>query len=139
MDAREALVTTDRGLLATGHAANPPPGRRPRQRGRVKQMPVRTRLERLWLGQDEVLAFLDDLTIPFDNDVVAYCTPSAWLACFVRRVWSLFVGWRKQRNPTAIGLIHGNATSSPPIPDRLLAYSIGFVGRRCGIQTILPR
>ncbi len=24
-------------------------------------------LERLWLGQDAVLAFLDDLTIPFDN------------------------------------------------------------------------
>jgi transposase len=31
-------------------------------------MPVRNRLERLWLGQDEVLAFLDDLTIPFDNN-----------------------------------------------------------------------
>ncbi len=128
IDAREAFVTHYRALLATGHAANPPPERRPRQRGRVKQMPVRTRLERLWLGQDEVLAFLDDLTIPFDNDVVAYCTPSAWLACFVRRVWSLFLGWRKQRNPTAIGVIHGNATSSPPLPDRLWADSIGLCG-----------
>jgi transposase len=25
-------------------------------------------LERLWLGQDQVLAFLDDLAIPFDNN-----------------------------------------------------------------------
>ena len=33
-----------------------------------------------------------------------------------------------QGNPTAIGLIHGNATSSPPIPDRLWADSIGVCG-----------
>ncbi len=25
-------------------------------------------MERLWLGQDEVLAFLDDFMIPFDNN-----------------------------------------------------------------------
>jgi hypothetical protein len=62
------------------------------------------------------------------NDLIAYCTPSAWLACCVRRVWSLFVGWRKQRNPTALGLIHGNATNSPPIPDRLWTPSIGLCG-----------
>ena len=55
-------------MLAAGHAANPPPARRPRQRGRVKQTPARNLLERLWLGQEQVLAFLDDLTIPFDNN-----------------------------------------------------------------------
>jgi transposase len=65
--AREALVTRYQALLATGHAANPPPARRPRQRGRIKQTPVQNLLERLWLGQDEVLAFLDDFAIPFDN------------------------------------------------------------------------
>ncbi len=65
---RATLVTRYRSLLAAGHAANPPPERRPHQRGRVKQTPARNLLERLWLGQDEVLAFLDDFTIPFDNN-----------------------------------------------------------------------
>jgi transposase len=30
--------------------------------------PARNLLERLWLGKEQVLAFLDDLTIPFDNN-----------------------------------------------------------------------
>jgi transposase IS66 family protein len=34
----------------------------------VKQTLARSLLERLLLGQDQVLAFLDDLTIPFDNN-----------------------------------------------------------------------
>ena len=63
-----AFVTRYRAVLAAGHAANPPPERRPRQRGRVKQSPTQNLLERLWVRQDEVLAFLDDLTLPFDNN-----------------------------------------------------------------------
>jgi len=68
---RQAFVTRYRALLAAGHAANPPPARRPRPRGRGKQTPARNLLERLWLGQEEVLgiwAFLDDFTIPFANN-----------------------------------------------------------------------
>lgn len=64
----DALVARYERLLARGLAANPPPHRRPRQRGRLKQSPVRNFLERLWLGQEQVLAFLDDLMIPFDNN-----------------------------------------------------------------------
>jgi transposase len=116
-------------LLAQGYQANPPdPPPETGRRGRRKQSAARNLLDRLSMYQEAVLRFLDNFAVPFDNDVVAYCTPFAWLACFVRRVWSLFVGWRKQRNPTAIGLIHGNATSSPPIPDRLWADSIGLCG-----------
>src|SRR5579859_4731679 len=63
-----SLVTQYEQILARGHAANPPPLRRPRQRGRIKQSPVRNLLERLWLGQEHVLAFLDALTNPFDNN-----------------------------------------------------------------------
>ncbi len=65
---REAFVLRYQAVLAAGHAANPPPERRPRQRGRVKQTPTRNLLERLWLGREQVLAFLDDLTIPFDKN-----------------------------------------------------------------------
>jgi transposase len=66
---RQTFVTRYRAVLAAGHAANPPPSpeRRPHQRGRGKQTPAQNLLERLWLGQEQVLAFLDDLTIPFDN------------------------------------------------------------------------
>ena len=57
-------------LLASGLAANPPPDqqRRRGQRGRLAQSPARNLLQRLLLQQDQVLAFLDDLTIPFDNN-----------------------------------------------------------------------
>jgi transposase len=65
---RNRFVARYGELLAAGLAANPPPPRPAPQRGRQKQSPARNLLERLWLGQDEVLAFLDDLTIPFDNN-----------------------------------------------------------------------
>lgn len=63
-----AFVARYEALLASGLAANPPPPRHPGQRGRRKQSPARNLLARLWLGQAQVLAFLDDLTIPFDNN-----------------------------------------------------------------------
>ena len=53
--------------MADGLAANPPPERPPGQKGRRKQSPPRNLLERLWVGHETVLAFLDDFTIPFDN------------------------------------------------------------------------
>jgi transposase len=67
---RAALRARYRELLAVGLAANPPPAtrRRPGQRGRLAQSPARNLLERLLLDQDAVLAFLDDLAIPFDNN-----------------------------------------------------------------------
>jgi transposase len=65
---RDGFVARYERLLVAGLAANPPPIRRPRQRGRIKQSPARNLLERLLLGQDAVLAFLDDLAIPFDNN-----------------------------------------------------------------------
>jgi transposase len=68
---RQALRTRDEALLLAGLAAHPPPPPLPpgvRRRGRRKPSPARHLLERLWLGQAEVLAFLDDCTIPFDNN-----------------------------------------------------------------------
>jgi transposase len=65
---RRAFVVRYEELLAVGLAANAPPPRSTGQRGRVKQSPARNLLERFWLGRQEVLAFLDDLTIPVDNN-----------------------------------------------------------------------
>jgi transposase len=68
---RDAFVARYEALLAAGLATNPaqpPPAHRPRQCGRRKQTPARNLLERLWLRREQVLAFLDDLTIPFDNN-----------------------------------------------------------------------
>ena len=66
---RDAFMARYEDVLAFGLAANPPPvWYGPRRRGRVKQSPARNLLERLWLGKAQVLAFLDDLNIPFDNN-----------------------------------------------------------------------
>jgi transposase len=65
---RRAFVTRYEALLALGLAANPPPERQPRRRGRLKQSPARNLLECLWFQRHEVLAFLDDFTVPFDNN-----------------------------------------------------------------------
>jgi transposase len=67
---RAPLLARYRALLAAGLAANPPPKRQRHQRprGRLAQAPARNLLERLALGQEQVLAFLDDLTVPFDNN-----------------------------------------------------------------------
>jgi transposase len=65
---RNRFVARYEELLATGLAANPPPPRPAHHRGRQKQSPARNLLERLWMGQNEVLAFLGDLAIPFDNN-----------------------------------------------------------------------
>jgi transposase len=65
---RQPLVARYHELVMGGLAANPPPERQPGQRGRLKQSPARNLLERLILDREQVLAFLDDLRIPFDNN-----------------------------------------------------------------------
>jgi hypothetical protein len=65
---RSAFVIRYEAFLAAGLAANPPPQRRSGQRGRLKQSPALNLLERLLFQQEQVLAFLNDSTIPFDNN-----------------------------------------------------------------------
>jgi transposase len=58
-------------LLVQGFAANrPPPATKPgvRRRGRRKQSPAKNLLDALLQHSERVLAFLDDLTIPFTNN-----------------------------------------------------------------------
>lgn len=47
--------------------------------GRRAQSPTRSLLERLTLYEEQVLAFLDDLTIPFDNNQAERDLHSRWL------------------------------------------------------------
>jgi len=57
-----------RRLLVEGLAANPPPLPVTGQKGRPKQSPTRNLLERLCGFQAQVLAFLYDFCVPFDNN-----------------------------------------------------------------------
>ncbi len=56
-------------IVERGERANPPPVRQPNQRGRLKQTPARTLLDRLINYKAEVMAFVYDFAVPFDNNL----------------------------------------------------------------------
>lgn len=56
-------------ILATGYAAQPPPPPSPNRKGRLKQTRAKNLLDALMARADQVLALLDDLRIPFTNNL----------------------------------------------------------------------
>ena len=55
-------------ILTEAEAGNPPPPRRPGTHGRVKQSPVYNLIRRLREHRNELLRFLTELRVPFDNN-----------------------------------------------------------------------
>jgi transposase len=64
---QQAAHHTYRQILAEGWQANPDPS--PSNRPRTAQSPPRKLLKRLDLGQAQVLAFIADFAVPFDNNL----------------------------------------------------------------------
>ena len=131
---RDDFIVRYEALLGDGLALNPqppPPGPAPeipngkRRRGRRKQSPVRNLLDRLWMGEPEVLVFLDDFAVPFDNNQAerdlrmvkvqqkvsgTFCSEAGADAfCRIRSVCST---WRKQRRSVLDALEHAFAGHS---------------------------
>jgi transposase len=70
--AREDFVQRYQDILAAGSAANPPAALSddvPKKRGRPKQSKAKNLVDRLSQHQQEVLAFMDDWRVPFDNNL----------------------------------------------------------------------
>jgi len=70
--AEEDFLQRYRAILAAGYAANPPPqppAGTPKKRGRPKQSAAKNLLDRLDRDQAEVLAFMTDWRVPFDNNL----------------------------------------------------------------------
>jgi len=68
--ARATFVARYHTIVAEGYAANPPPAldTAPKKRGRPKQSTARNLLDRLSGDWREVLAFMTDWRVPFDNN-----------------------------------------------------------------------
>jgi transposase len=63
-----ALRRCYRAILTEGERDNPPATQRPRRRGRIKQSPTVNLLMRLREHTHDVLRFLTDTRVPFDNN-----------------------------------------------------------------------
>lgn len=126
---RQELVRRYEALIERGYAANPPdPPPVVVQRGRRKQHPARCLLNRLHEHQEQVLAFLHHLFVPFDNsqaerDIrmvkvqqkVSGCFRSPSGAQFFCRIRGYISTMRKQGH-ALLPLLEGALAGYPVLP-----------------------
>jgi transposase len=121
-----ALISSN---AAQGLAANPPPATPPpKKRGRKKQSPPKNLLDRLQQYKPQVLAFMYDFRVPFDNNLAerdvrmvkvkqkvsgAFRTRSgAETFCAIRS----YISTVRKHGHNVIDAIHDALTGNPFIP-----------------------
>ncbi|GAC1361438.1 MAG: IS66 family transposase [Ktedonobacteraceae bacterium] len=68
-DVRQGLLARYFEILASGYAAHGPPAPSPKKAGRKKQNPSLNLLDTFLHRAEQVLGFLDDLSVPFTNNL----------------------------------------------------------------------
>lgn len=116
-------------LIAEGLEANPPPAKPPpKKRGRKKQSPPKNLLDRLQQFKPQVLAFMYDFRVPFDNNLAerdvrmvkvkqkvsgAFRTRTgAETFCAIRS----YISTVRKHKQNVIGAVHDALIGSPFIP-----------------------
>jgi transposase len=126
---RQEFITRYEAVIQQGYAANPPdPPPAVPKRGRRKQHPARCLLNRLHGHQEQVLAFLHHLFVPFDNSQaerdlrmvkvqqkVSGCFRSPSGTRFFCRIRGYISTMRKQGH-ALLPLLEGSLTGYPVLP-----------------------